>query len=244
MKLKSLFWQPMERRLARYLTCRNANLTYDRGIVCFTFDDLWHSACIEGARILKKYGVRGTFYVSGGMTGTNDYHTEADLLHLVSGGHELGCHGFGHRSYQSISKAEILTDIQDNRLFFKKLGCDAPKNFAYPYGHVSPFAKRITSYEFTSLRGIQPGINFATTDLALLRSFPLYEQLWTRTKLTRLLEQNAKLGGLLIFFTHGVLADPKKFDCSIDLLDFAVRAAITSGNRVTPVRDALPIEAR
>jgi peptidoglycan/xylan/chitin deacetylase (PgdA/CDA1 family) len=243
-KLATSVWQKVERRLSRFCERRTVKLMYDKGVVCFTFDDVRRSACVEGAAILDRYAVKGTFYISGGKTGISSYHTAWDLLRLANRGHELGSHGFGHHSYQSIGKAEILADVEDNRSFFAKLGCDTQENFAYPYGHVSPSVKRITSCEFASLRGIQPGINYPTVDLALLKSFPLYRHLWTETTLARVLEENARLRGLVIFFTHGILADPGEFDCSTELFDFAVRTSITSGNRIASVRDALPRRAQ
>jgi peptidoglycan/xylan/chitin deacetylase (PgdA/CDA1 family) len=234
------FWDKIERRVARYRACRTMNLIQDRGIVCFTFDDAQRSACVNGAAILEKHGLKGTFYISGGLTETSKYHTPADLLQLVGSGHELGSHGYGHHSYQSLSKDEIVVDLRNNLSFFEKLGCHPPRNFAYPYGHVSTSAKRIVSREFVSSRGIQPGINFPTADLALLKAFPLYHHLWTENRLALTLEENAKICGLSVFVVHGVLSDPGKFDCSIQLLESAVRISLSSGNRVMSVQEALP----
>jgi peptidoglycan/xylan/chitin deacetylase (PgdA/CDA1 family) len=234
------FWQKIERHLARYCACRSVHLKYDTGVVCFTFDDVRRTACDSGAAILQRYGVRGTFYVSGGLTEIRNNHTRADLLRIAEGHHELGCHGFGHFSYQSISALEIMSDIQKNRFFFEKLGFGAPQNFAFPFGHVSTAAKRIVACKFMSARGIHPGINYPSADLALLKSFPLYDHRWDKASLARLLEENARIRGLLVFFAHGILKDPGQFDCSIELMDFAVRLAIARGNKVVPIREALP----
>jgi peptidoglycan/xylan/chitin deacetylase (PgdA/CDA1 family) len=232
-------WQKIERRFARFRECQNFQLKNDTGIVCFTFDDVPRSACIQGSAILEKRHANGTYYVCGEWTDSGDCHSRADLRRLVDGGHELGCHGFAHRSYQSISEAEILADIRQNRSFLQELGCDAPKHFAYPYGHVSPSVKRIVGREFISSRGVQPGINCSTVDLRLLKSFPLYQHLWTQDKIARVIEENARLCGLLIFFVHGVRCDPTEHDCTGELLDFAVQVSTVNGNRVLPVGAAL-----
>jgi hypothetical protein len=233
-------WQQIERRLARYRACRNVNLMNHRGIVCFTFDDVWRSACTVGAATLERYGAKGTFYICGGMTGVDKYHTKADLLRLIDSGHELGSHGFAHQSYQMLSKAEMLADIRDNHLFFTELGYAAPKSFAFPYGHVSPSAKRIAAKEFASVRGIHPGVNHPSVDLALLKAFPLYQNRWTEPALVKLLEENAQLCGLLIFFAHSIGPSPGQYDCSVELLELAVRMSIASGNTITALSDALP----
>ncbi len=191
--------------------------------------------------MLEKHGVHGTFYVCGGLTGTGTYHSETDLQRLLGGGHELACHGFAHlRNHQSLTRTEILADLHKNRIFLENIGCDPPQNFAYPYGSISPFSKRVVAHEFVSLRGIRPAINFPIVDLALVKSFPLYQHLWTKTALAQVLERNAKERGLLTFFTHGIVGSPGQFDCTMELFDLAVRMAIASGNRVTSMREALP----
>jgi peptidoglycan/xylan/chitin deacetylase (PgdA/CDA1 family) len=232
-------WHKIERRLARICECQIVELKYDTGIICFSFDDVPKSACLQGNTILEKYGLKGTYYICGGLTETGEYHTKSDLLRLVDVGHELGCHGYGHRSYQSISEAEMLADIQRNRYFFEEIGCDLPRHFAYPYGHVSPSVKRVVAREFSSARGVQPGINYPNIDLALLKSFPLYQRLWNENSIVEVIEKNARLGGLLIFFTHGVSPNPNEFDCSIELLDFAIQTSMASANKVLPVGEAL-----
>src|SRR5262249_42604376 len=150
-------WRKIERRLARFCERRTVRPQYSTGLVCFTFDDVPHSACLEGSAVLENYGAKGTFYVCGGLTDTGDFHSRTDLLKLVDRGHELGCHGYRHLGYQSIGRSEILADIQANRSFFKQLGCEIPRHFAYPYGHVSPLVKQIVAGEFISSRGVQPG---------------------------------------------------------------------------------------
>jgi peptidoglycan/xylan/chitin deacetylase (PgdA/CDA1 family) len=239
MTMRSDLWRKLERHLARYSARRTVPIALESGVVCFTFDDLQSSACNKGMTILERYDVKGTFYVCGQLTGWQRYHTHEDLRRLANNAHELACHGFGHASYQSINKAEILDDLRQNEVFFQEYGYGEAKNFAYPYGHVSPFAKRIASPMFTSLRGIHPGINSKVADLALLRAFPLYEGIWSKERLVKLLERNAEISGLTIFFSHGIVPDPGVFDCSDELLEFAVRLAIATGNKVMPVREAI-----
>ncbi|URK86924.1 polysaccharide deacetylase family protein [Rhizobium sp. RCAM05350] len=41
----------------------------ERPIVSFTFDDVPDTALTNGAAILEKYGVHGTFYIAGGLEG-------------------------------------------------------------------------------------------------------------------------------------------------------------------------------
>src|SRR5882672_2281183 len=65
-------------------------------VISFTFDDFPRSALHEGGAILKRYGVRGTFYVSMGLMGQDwpagPGFLAQDLQEALGDGHELGCH--------------------------------------------------------------------------------------------------------------------------------------------------------
>lgn len=234
----------LERRLARHLAKRPLAMQNSRALVSFTFDDVPQSACLEGRDTLERQGCRGTYYVCGGFTDTIaaglPMHSRADLLNLLERGHEIGCHGYRHLDYQTLTADEIATDLARNRSFFTELGCAAKvENFAYPYGCVSPSVKSVIGRGFSSARGVWRGLNAARADLALLRAEPLYQHLWTQSALAALIDQNARRKGWLIFFTHGVVDQPDQFGCQPSLLDFAVRTAQASGARVLPVNQAL-----
>lgn len=234
----------VERRLARHLAAKHVRMRNRSPVVSFTFDDVPQSACREGRDILERHACRGTYYVCGGFTDATTaggkMHSRGDLSSLLDRGHELGCHGYGHLDYQTLSAGEIRADISRNRSFFQELGCDASGlNFAYPYGCVSPAVKRLIGRGFNSARGIRPELNVVRADLALLNSPPLYQHLWEEHSLAQMIERNARENGWLIFFTHGVLERPDQFDCTPSMLDFAVQKALQSGARVAPVKQAL-----
>jgi peptidoglycan/xylan/chitin deacetylase (PgdA/CDA1 family) len=237
-------WQKAERRLAIWSPGNRVKLNIGTSIVSFTFDDVAQSACREGRDILENQDCRGTYYVSGGFTGLQSqneaFHTHADLVGLRDAGQELACHGFAHKNYQTLSEAMIRSDIAQNRIFFERLGCDvSASNFAYPFGCVSPFAKRLVSSEFISARGGRNRPNRRYADLALLCSMPLYEKFWTHASLARLLDAMVERAGWLIFVSHGVMNEPDEFGCTPSLLKFAVSYATSARLRVLPVRDAL-----
>jgi peptidoglycan/xylan/chitin deacetylase (PgdA/CDA1 family) len=241
---KSTVWQKIERRIASWTLGRPAKLDLASGIVSFTFDDAPQSACRRGREILERHDTRGTYYICGACTGlrsaTGPFHTREDLLRLKENNHELGCHGFGHRSYQTISKDMIRADIIENRRFFERqLSTEAPPNFAYPFGCVSPATKQIIAKEFTSGRGGRHQSNVGHVDLALLSSMQLYERIWNHTSLGRCIEKAAENREWLIFVSHDVIEEPSEFGCKPALLEFAVKRAREFGLRVIPIGDAL-----
>lgn len=234
----------VERRLARYLSGKWIDMRNDSGVVSFTFDDVPQSACRNGREILERHACHGTYFICGGCTDLASprgrMHSREDLSGLLLGGHELGCHGFGHKNYQALTTEEIRADIGKNRRFFEDLGCGAAaQSFAYPFGCVSPSVKRLIGQEFASARGIQNEMNVGRADLALLNASPLYQRLWDQARLAALIERNASEKGWMLFFTHEVVDDPDEFGCTPSLLEFAIREANALGCRVLAVKHAL-----
>lgn len=234
----------IERRLSRILAARRVAMRNETPLVSFTFDDVPQSACVSGRAILERYQCRGTYYVCGGLTDVpaafGKMHSRQELSSLHQGGHELGCHGFGHLDYQRLTRGEIEEDISRNGTFLQDLGCDVTDlNFAYPYGCVSPMVKKLIWRRYRSARGIQKSPNIQHADLALLKAPPLYSCLWNERSLAELIEKSAQRKGWIIFFTHEVTADPDLFGCTPSLLEFAVRKSTESGAFVLPIKEAV-----
>jgi len=238
------FLNKLARRAAFYMPCYRVPLTNHVGVVSFSFDDVPHSACHEGREILEDTGVRGTFYVCGGLTDQyrngQQYHSGSDLKDLHESGHEIGSQGFLHHCYQSFSVSERARDIEQNRAFLRGLGLpDAGLHFSYPYGTAGPAVKRHIRTEFASARSVWHGINRRHADLYLLRAVRLYDELWTKDRLSALIRENAETKGWLIFLTHGVRQNPGPFDCSPGILRHVVRESASRQLRVLTVGAAL-----
>ena len=60
-------------------------------VVSFSFDDFPRSAAREGARVLREFGVKGTYFVAGARAGRHlddvDQFTKDDLLAVADAGH-------------------------------------------------------------------------------------------------------------------------------------------------------------
>jgi len=237
-------WGKIERRLARIIPVKKIKMNNPKGIVSFSFDDAPRSACRLGREILEEKKATATYYLSGSFHGTEDkagpFHNNADLVDLVDNGHEIACYGFGHLDYQQLTSREIEADIERNRRYFMDAGLDMPPvNFAYPYGCVSPRIKAMCGRMFTSARGVTAGINAKTLDLALLKSFPLYEHMWSPEKIEDVMRETMRRKGWTIFFTHGVADTPDAFGCTPGLLEHAAFTAARSGCEILSVKHGL-----
>src|SRR5690606_1805972 len=131
--------------------------TIDRPILSITFDDAPVTAVQTGAAILEANGARGTYYVCAGLEGRGgpmgDYSDREAYASLAQRGHELACHTFSHLDCGKANARAIQADVARNRRAMDASGL-ATRHFAYPYGDVSPAAKRVLQDDFGSLRAL------------------------------------------------------------------------------------------
>lgn len=76
--------------------------------VALTFDSAWNDDDIdEIINILDSYGAKATFFVTGKWA--EDY--SSSLNKLYRSGFEIGIHSYNHTDYTTLSRGEILDDI-------------------------------------------------------------------------------------------------------------------------------------
>jgi peptidoglycan/xylan/chitin deacetylase (PgdA/CDA1 family) len=218
-------------RLAMHFHVEAFQLRNQTPMVSFTFDDIPKSAATTGAGILEDHGVRGTFYVSGGLVGTtSSSHWAAvdvpDIVALHRRGHEIGCHTFSHRRTCDLDAASLTAEIEQNRRYLRSVDPSIKiENFAYPFGYGSFGRKKQLKAAFQSCRGIVPGVNSGTVDPQFLRAMPLIDQHIDRDAIERALDETLINNGWLIFYGHDVAETPSPYGCSPALLNHALEAA-------------------
>lgn len=130
-------------------------------VVSLTFDD-GNDDQFEAARILDRYGLKGTFFVSSGLIaeepGAADAPptkmTLAQLRALQAGGHEIGGHTVTHADLAEMAAEEARRQVCNDRTRLVDLGL-AATNFAYPYGEASLDLERIVEgCGYNSARGL------------------------------------------------------------------------------------------
>jgi peptidoglycan/xylan/chitin deacetylase (PgdA/CDA1 family) len=189
------------------------------GVVSFTFDDFPKSAATTGASILERYDARGTYYVSMGLAATEretgPMFDLEDIRALYRAGHEIACHTHTHLDCAKASRRAIVAAVRRNAAALACVVPDfVPANFAYPYGSVSPAAKRVLRSRFASCRGIRRGINHGIIDRADLVAIAIYDCCFAETEMYRLIDQNTSVGGWLVFYTHDIVDTPSRFGCT------------------------------
>lgn len=228
-------------RVARSLPRQLVNIAPSRPIVSFTFDDIPESAASTGAAVLEQHGVRGTFYVAGGLAG-RDFDgqpmlDDAGYARLAGAGHELAHHTFSHQPPASLGLG-YGADLQRNDIYLAGIDARVRRNFAFPFGLTSPNGQREVDRRYRSGRGVLPGINRGLVDLGYLHSVEL-KPCFETAELQSWIDGALSPPGWVIYFTHDVQDEPSEFGCQPAVLDQLVRHALESGCEVLTVDAAL-----
>jgi peptidoglycan/xylan/chitin deacetylase (PgdA/CDA1 family) len=232
------------RRAARHTRSKTLVMRNSAPLVSFTFDDVPDSAYLNGAAVLERHGVRGTFYIASGICGSQDTHWrvigEDQVRALYEADHEIGCHTFSHVRVEDLDGRRMDEESEQNLRRLREL-CPgiALTNFCYPFGRASLPRKMQLQKRFDTCRSIYEGINAGTADLGMLRMIELYDRTLTKDKLRRVLDETQERNGWLIFATHDVADPPSWIGCSPRLLDDVLTAVQAENMQCLPIRDAL-----
>jgi len=223
---------------------RTVRLRNAQPIVSFSFDDFPRSALTAGGSILRKYNACGTYYTAMGLLGISnhegDHFDTQDLRDLLRAGHELGSHTYGHSSALTSPVAEFQADVLRGESEVASVrGTSAPGNFAYPFGDVTFASKPAIGSRLCSCRGIRGGVMAPFADLNLLLANRIYSNGFDFAAIERLIAENQKRLGWLIFYTHDVRENPSDYGCTPSQFESVVRAAAHGGARILTVAQAL-----
>jgi peptidoglycan/xylan/chitin deacetylase (PgdA/CDA1 family) len=109
---------------------KTGNLT--QKVVMMTYDDVFHNDKLAHLLdVYREHGIQCTFFI----IGVNLEDCKETLPRIVNEGHELGCHGWVHNPFTSLSDNSIIGQF---RAFFAKVDEMIPgyrvKYFRAPYG--------------------------------------------------------------------------------------------------------------
>ena len=232
----------LRRRLARLVTTKPARLEgLVRPLLTISFDDAPVSAAREGAGILERHGVRGTYFISTGLSGQESHlgrYTEAaDIQALAKAGHEIACHTLTHLDCGRAKAPAIAAELDANREALRKLGLPAPRTFAYPYGDVSPAAKSVLNSRFIASRALHHGLVTTGADLNQAPAVGI-EGKEGEGVARQWLERAADTpASWLILYTHDVRQTPSGWGCTPDVLERLVRDALANGFEIVTFED-------
>ncbi len=191
-----------QRASARLLCQRPFVINPGTPIISFTFDDFPRSALLIGGALLESFGLAGTYYTSLGLIGaetpTGTMFVEEDLKAVVEGGHELGCHTFGHCHSWDTSPRAFEDAVIENRQALQKLIPGASfETLSYPISVPRAQTKRRVSKYFACCRCGGQTFNIGKVDLNYLSAYFLEQSRDNPDGVRHMIDQNRQAGGWL-----------------------------------------------
>jgi peptidoglycan/xylan/chitin deacetylase (PgdA/CDA1 family) len=112
------------------------------GTAVLTFDDGFRSWLTDVAPLLRRLGVRGTFYVSPGLFGKQHWRVPGDAGRLLdedearalAGGMELGSHALSHPDLRLLDGRELAFELRESKTAVEQLTGRPCRTLSYPYG--------------------------------------------------------------------------------------------------------------
>lgn len=219
----------LRRRLSKAVFRKPAHLSLSRPLLTLSFDDTPDSSADIGAAILERHGVRGTYFISAGLMGDQSHlgrYAEADHLRaLAAAGHEIACHTYSHLDCGRSSGAEITADIDLNQAALTALGLPPSTTFAYPYGDVSPQAKRVLKDRYSAARALHHGLVTSGTDMNQAPAVGIEGDDGERIAADWIDRAKAETGWLILY-THDVRPQPSTWGCTPDALERLLTKAL------------------
>ncbi|WP_243129184.1 polysaccharide deacetylase family protein [Hathewaya massiliensis] len=103
--------------------------------VAITFDDGYVDNYTDAYRILKKYNMKGTFFVIGDCIGQANIYLTMDMLkEMKENGMAIESHTLNHLVLKGLSKEEKIKSIKGGQEFLKKHFGIESKYLCYPVG--------------------------------------------------------------------------------------------------------------
>jgi peptidoglycan/xylan/chitin deacetylase (PgdA/CDA1 family) len=108
-----------------------------------SFDDGFRNWLTQAAPLLRRLGVRATFYVCPGLFGKQHWHVsgeegrlldEAEARALHEAGMELGSHSLSHPDLRLLDGGELAVELLESKREVERITGGPCRTFAYPYG--------------------------------------------------------------------------------------------------------------
>ena len=133
-----------------------------RVFVTTSWDDEDRSG-LKVTEILRRYGVRGTFYVPTGRLGRDPFFSEADLRTVSAAGFEIGAHTVSHAILTDVDDEELQREVGDCKAMLQEtLGTEVTM-FCYPKGRFN--ARVVSAVALAGYRGAR-GTQMLTSSTA------------------------------------------------------------------------------
>lgn len=127
----------------------------DDNKVFLTFDD-GHSSNLQAARILSRYGFKGTFYVikEKSLTDSN-YLSEDSIREIHSLGHTIAVHGLNHKHWTKKTDDAFIREFKETQDWIRHLTGSCANTCAAPGGVIDNRIIKVIKANFPEIKYIR-----------------------------------------------------------------------------------------
>jgi peptidoglycan/xylan/chitin deacetylase (PgdA/CDA1 family) len=115
--------------------------------VIITFDDGLKGNYQYGLPILKKYGLRATFFVCVNSIGSNRFMKWTELVQLIGNGMSVQSHTMSHRPLHNLNDNDISLELQESKRIIENKLKNNINAISLPHGSYSEGVLRIAAQE-------------------------------------------------------------------------------------------------
>lgn len=146
--------------------------------IIISFDDGWKNQYTVAFPLLKKFGMRATFFVISGVLDGDLYMTSENIKEMSDAGMEIGAHTKNHPYLDRLSAEIAREEITGSKTALQKIIGKPITTFAYPYGHFNnETAKIVEQSGFRTARNTFLGITSKKDNLFRLKSIEATENI-------------------------------------------------------------------
>ena len=152
-------------------------------IVTTSWDD-GYKKDLKLAKLLRKYKIAGTFYISREKEDKKVLLTEKDIKNL-SNDFEIGAHTMKHYHLTKVPLSKAIKDIKNSKNYLEKITGKKIYSFCYPYGeHNLKIEKLVSNLGFKLARTVERfNISKPRNKFALATTVHAYTHLKDRANL-------------------------------------------------------------
>jgi peptidoglycan/xylan/chitin deacetylase (PgdA/CDA1 family) len=217
----------------------------DNGVISIVFDDNYLNQYEQAFPLMQTYGIGGTFYVRTDKIDQPGYMSAEQLRSLENAGNEIGSHSHTHRTFTSLSEAEIRYECETSKQILEQEGLTV-SNFAYPNGPSNDFVDSIVSEYYRSGRTayVEPYVMDAPTTQFRVAGFSAETGDSTALSLLKgMVDQVYSSNGWAIIFFHNIIQNGQSqpYTTSTEYFESFLNYIIAKGVQTLTVNQVLDI---
>ena len=210
-----------------------------RPMIAITLDDGWETDYTGAYPLAAARGIPLTSYVITGCIGTAGRLSWEQIYELRAAGWDIECHTQNHPNLQTLSDAEIRTQMEAVNTKFTSAGLPVPEHHAYPGGSCNERVQAVISEYRVTGRTTHNSTACTISDWEQeidwynLRGRYIYKtQRSSIDDIKALIDNAIAKNQVLILYTHKVTAEPGQYDCYIDLFEEILDYIVSKGDAI------------